>query len=104
MNLNQLQIEIHAVLDRKSPGKQAIQNVLDAMAEVIERHFQESPVAAETGIPLPKIGKLVVRPLAARAGRNPRTGETLTIPARRKVEFRPSKSLKAAVNMQEMDE
>lgn len=35
---------------------------------------------------------------AAREGRNPRTGETIKIPASTQPKFRPGKSLKEAVN------
>jgi len=35
---------------------------------------------------------------AARRGRNPKTGETIQIPAKEAVKFRPAASLKEAVN------
>lgn len=35
---------------------------------------------------------------AARSGRNPRTGETLAIPAGRKIKFKPGKALVRALN------
>jgi DNA-binding protein HU-beta len=43
------------------------------------------------------LGKLRVVDRAARSGRNPRTGETLALPASRSVKFKASKSLSAAV-------
>ena len=46
-------------------------------------------------VPLPGLGKLSV---AAREGRNPRTGETIQIAASRKLKFAPAKALKDAVN------
>lgn len=36
-------------------------------------------------VPLPGVGKLVVKPTASRKGRNPKTGETIDVPASRKV-------------------
>lgn len=48
-------------------------------------------------VPLPGLGKLKLRKTAARKGRNPRTGETLDIPAGKKVLFVPSKDLKDAL-------
>ena len=48
-------------------------------------------------VPLPGLGKLKVRETAAREGRNPRTGETLHIPAGKKVVFVPGKDLKEAL-------
>lgn len=48
-------------------------------------------------VPLPKLGKLKVREMAAREGHNPRTGEILNIPAGKKVVFVPGKDLKEAL-------
>lgn len=48
-------------------------------------------------VPIPKLGKFEVSQRAARTGRNPRTGETLTIPAKNTVRFKPHKSLRDAV-------
>lgn len=45
-------------------------------------------------VPLPGIGKLVVKQTAARKGRNPKTGETLDIPASRKVVVNLGKEFK----------
>jgi DNA-binding protein HU-beta len=43
------------------------------------------------------LGSLQVRKHAARKGRNPATGETMKIPAKKKVAFRAAKELKEAV-------
>ena len=48
-------------------------------------------------VPLPGLGKLKLRKTAARKGRNPRTGETLDIPAGKKVLFVTGKELKNAL-------
>ena len=42
-------------------------------------------------------GVLQVRKRAARQGRNPATGETIQIPAKKKIAFRAAKELKEAV-------
>ena len=47
---------------------------------------------------LPGFGKFSVKQRKERTGRNPRTGEALTIPACKAVIFVPSKVLKEAVN------
>ena len=44
------------------------------------------------------LGTFEVVKRAKRKGRNPRTGEPVTIKARKAVKFRPSKTLKDAVN------
>jgi DNA-binding protein HU-beta len=46
---------------------------------------------------VPGFGILMVKKTAARTGRNPATGETIKIPAKKKVAFRVSKDLKTAV-------
>lgn len=43
------------------------------------------------------LGILQVRKRAARMGRNPATGETIQIPAKKKIAFRAAKELKEAV-------
>ncbi len=43
------------------------------------------------------LGILQVRKRAARIGRNPATGEAISIPAKKKIAFRASKELKEAV-------
>ena len=48
-------------------------------------------------INLPGIGTFKVVERAARTGRNPRTGEQISIPARRQVKFVPGKSLSEAL-------
>ena len=46
---------------------------------------------------VPGFGILMVKKTSARMGRNPATGESIKIPAKKKVAFRVSKDLKAAV-------
>lgn len=48
-------------------------------------------------IPLPGVGKLVIKKRAARKGRNPRTGKEITIPASKVAKFTPGKGLKDAI-------
>jgi DNA-binding protein HU-beta len=43
------------------------------------------------------LGSLQVRKHAARKGRNPATGESIKIPAKKKIAFRASKDLKEAI-------
>ncbi len=54
-------------------------------------------LAAGGDVPLQGIGRLVVKERAARQGRNPRTGEVVTIPACKVVTLRTSKELKEAL-------
>ena len=48
-------------------------------------------------VPLPGLGKLKVQEKPERRGRNPRTGESVTVTARRVVTFSTSSSLKQSM-------
>ncbi len=52
---------------------------------------------AKNTFTLPGIGKLVLVKRKARKGRNPQTGETIRIPAKKVVKFRVAKACKDAV-------
>ena len=52
---------------------------------------------AKNGFTLPGIGKLVLVNRKARMGRNPATGETISIPAKTVVKFRVAKVCKESV-------
>ncbi|MDA0990410.1 MAG: HU family DNA-binding protein [Verrucomicrobia bacterium] len=52
---------------------------------------------AKIGFTVPGLGKLVLVQRKARLGRNPATGETIKIPARKAVKFRLAKACKDAV-------
>lgn len=48
-------------------------------------------------VPMHGLGKLFVKERSARSGRNPRTGNSITIPACKVVRFNPAKALKDAL-------
>jgi DNA-binding protein HU-beta len=52
---------------------------------------------AKAGFTVPGLGKLVLVNRKARMGRNPATGETIRIPAKRVVKFRVAKACKDAI-------
>lgn len=52
---------------------------------------------AKNGFTLPGLGKLVLVNRKARKGRNPATGETIQIPAKRVVRFRVAKAAKDSI-------
>jgi DNA-binding protein HU-beta len=53
--------------------------------------------AKKGGITLPGLGKLVLVNRKARMGRNPATGATIKIPAKKVVKFRVAKACKDAI-------
>lgn len=62
--------------------------------ELLEKLAELSYSEAKVGFTIPGIGKLVLQKYKKRKGRNPQTGEPLTIPARIKLKFRISKIAK----------
>ena len=90
MNKNEL---IEAVAERtglaKSDAARAVEAVLGAVTEALQR----SDTVALSGF-----GSFVSKERAARTGRNPRTGESIAIPASRVPAFKAGKGLKDALN------
>ncbi len=60
-------------------------------------NMKKSMIEGES-IKLVHFGTFTVRNKSPRRGRNPRTGETITIKKRQAVSFRPSKKLREQVN------
>jgi len=75
----------------KMTKKQAYQ-ALDATLDLISGELARGGRVGLVGF-----GTFAVRRAKARTGRNPKTGEAVPIPARRRVVFRPGESLKDAV-------
>jgi len=88
----------------KAMTKTAIVSHLAEKAEITKKQAAivlESLAAiaykeAKNGFTIPGIGKLVVVNRKARMGRNPQTGETIKIPAKRVLKFRIAKAAKDA--------
>jgi DNA-binding protein HU-beta len=78
----------HAGLS-KADATKAVESVIDAVTNALRGGDQVALVG---------FGTFSVRDRAARTGRNPRTGETIQIPASRNPVFKAGKGLKEAVN------
>ena len=83
---------IQRLAERANVSKMETLLVVDALEQLIREEL-----AAGGEIPLARTGKFRLREQAARMGRNPKTGESVMIPARRKIVFTPAKALKDAV-------
>ena len=79
-----------ALAERTDLSKKQVKEFLDSLAALAYEQ-------AKDGFALPGIGKLVLVDRKARMGRNPATGETIHIPARKAVKFRVAKACKDAV-------
>ena len=73
---------------KKSEAEKALATIIATVA---------TEVKAGRDMALTGLGTFSLSKRAARKGRNPRTGETIKIPASKTVKFRPSKALKDMV-------
>jgi len=90
MNKSELIDKVAAVAElNKASAARAVEAMLDGIAEALK---------GGTQVTLSGFGTFSVTQRAARTGRNPRTGESLTIPASKNPKFKAGKGLKDAVN------
>lgn len=71
-------------------------------AEMVEAVFSIMKSTLETGenLKISGFGSFIVKQKADRRGRNPQTGESITIEARRILTFKPSGVLRDALNQE----
>ena len=81
---------VAALADKAGLAKTQVEGLLDELAKM-------AYAEAKNAFTLPGIGKLVLVQRAARMGRNPATGETIQIPAKKVVKFRVAKVCKESV-------
>lgn len=81
---------ISTLADDTGLSKKEITGVLSAQTELAYKE-------AKSGYTIPGLGKLVVVDRKARQGRNPATGETINIPAKKVLKFRVAKAAKDAI-------
>lgn len=87
--------QLIAELQKHAPGatKTLIAQVIDGLPAVVGKALAGS----DGEVSLPGIGKLHVVISGERQGKNPGTGEVITIAANRHVKFKASQALKDAV-------
>jgi DNA-binding protein HU-beta len=79
---------IDAVANASGRPKQEIETLIDTFLGEIGKALQSGE-----RVDLRGFGNFVVKDKAARQGRNPKTGETIQIAARKSATFKPSKEL-----------
>lgn len=79
-----------ALADKAGLSKKQASEILALLTELAYKHAKDT-------FTLPGIGKLVLVNRKARMGRNPKTGETIKIPAKKVVKFRVAKAAKDAI-------
>jgi DNA-binding protein HU-beta len=87
--LTKSQIAAEIATKSNLPKKAAVE-ILEFIAQLAYKH-------AKNTFTLPGLGKLVLVHRKARIGRNPATGETIQIKAKRVVKFRVAKAAKDAI-------
>ncbi|WP_435100762.1 HU family DNA-binding protein [Arhodomonas sp. AD133] len=90
MNKSEL---IEAVAQSADISKAAASRAVDAFVDSVTDALKEGDQVTLVGF-----GTFTVRERSARSGRNPRTGETINIPASKVPGFKAGKALKDAVN------
>lgn len=90
MNKSEL---IQAVAEIAGIPKATATKAVDAVIECIKNKLAE-----DDSVTLIGFGTFTVRERAARTGRNPRTGDPISIKAAKVPVFKPGKALKDAVN------
>lgn len=83
---------VSAMAEKTEQTKVKTAEMLDALIEVVSETLSNGEEVAIAGL-----GKFEVRERAAREGRNPQTGETITIAASKVPAFKAAKALKDAV-------
>ncbi|MCZ4322454.1 HU family DNA-binding protein [Pseudomonas anguilliseptica] len=73
--------------------KSTVRAALEQLSEIVSDALENSDE-----ITLPGIGKFKVSERPARTGRNPKTGQTLQIAAKKVVKYVPAKALSDAIN------
>jgi DNA-binding protein HU-beta len=79
---------IDAVAEKTGRGKAEVEVVLESVLGAIAEALHENQ-----RVDLRGFGSFVVKEKKQRQGRNPRTGETITIAAKRDASFKPGKEL-----------
>lgn len=93
MNKNEFTMLLRQYDPMTFSSHQAADDALSAVLKVLT-----STLIAEGKVKFVGFGAFEVVDVPARQGRNPRTGESIPIPAHKTVKFRPGKELRGAVN------
>ena len=85
--------ELHEMFQRFGYPRQQTFDIVETLIEIIKRDLEQGNDVLITGF-----GKFCVRDKKARRGRNPATGESMTITPRRIVTFKCSGKLRDQIN------
>lgn len=97
ISLAEVAQEVHLRVDQNDPNipklkKSGVYEILKASFDVMSQ-----ALASGEDIGIPQFGKFVVKKQEARTARNPKTGESIKVPAKMATRFRPSSVLRQNV-------
>ncbi len=84
---------VERIYERLGLTKKECFNLVESVFDIMK-----DSLCKGDNLKISSFGSFIVREKNARKGRNPQTGETITISERRVVTFRPSKILKNEIN------
>ena len=87
------QVIEHLAEREQSAPKKLVSDVVECTFEAITRMLLKDGRVEFRGF-----GTFIVKEKAERPGRNPKTGESITIPAAKVVQFKPTPTLKNTIN------
>ena len=88
---------VNLVADRTGVPKQKAEQVVDSLFEAMK-----DALASGKRIELRGFGVFVVKPRKRGVGRNPRTGEAVSVDAKRVPYFKPGKEMRERLNLKEV--
>jgi DNA-binding protein HU-beta len=83
---------IHAISEKTNRSKKEAAETLNVVLDTIQENLKKGK-----GVRLIPFGSFEIRERKGRTGRNPRTGEKISIKARKVPAFRPGKALRDCV-------
>lgn len=84
---------VERLYERVGLPKQEVSDVVESVFDLIKARLEQGEKIKISGF-----GNFTVRTKQARRGRNPQTGESITLPGRRVLSFKASPLLKDALN------
>jgi integration host factor subunit alpha len=84
---------VERVTEKTGFTKKQSQELVESVLEIVKTTLESGENVKITGF-----GKFEVKQKANRRGRNPQTGESITIESRRILSFKPSTLLRSAIN------
>ena len=84
---------IDFVANRTGNQKKVTKEIVDEIINVLAESLSAKQIVTIAGL-----GVFKPATRSAREGRNPKTGETIQIPAKNTIKFKPSKKLREAIN------